>query len=87
MRNPPHDALVRFDVDSAAAVTETADCLSGIELPRVVGEVAISERADRPKAGEMLASRLRMVDSIAVTPITSSHTRVQRVHMMQRSHL
>ena len=37
--------------------------------------------------GAMVASSDRYAPSMAVTPITSSQTRVHRLHMMQRSHL
>ena len=35
----------------------------------------------------IVASSSGSADSIAVTPIISSQTRVHRLHMMQRSHL
>jgi hypothetical protein len=55
-----------------------------MHMPQLVQSVSFSSR---PNAGLIDASMLRLVDSMAVTPITSSQTRVQRLHMMQRSHL
>src|SRR5690606_1231093 len=42
-----NDTLVGLDVDRAANVAEAADRLGGIQLPRVMAEVAIGEGTDR----------------------------------------
>ena len=41
------EPAVRLDVDGAADVAEAADRLGGVELPRVVTEVAVGQGADR----------------------------------------
>ena len=67
VRDAPDEAAVVLDVERAADVAEAADRLGGVELPRVMAEVAVGQRADRADGdahAAVGAGRVGQIDAI-----------------------
>src|SRR6476620_12678134 len=61
MGNAADDAFVRFNVDRAAAIAAATNRFGRIEIPRVVREMAIGQRADRANRDAHAAIRAKSV--------------------------